>query len=90
MLQGLHENQTAPGGEAEGRAELDAARPARAEGQLDELALALRVDAPERAFARLLLAAGHFDEVSATHQHLLEERLQMTVNIGPLQRSSTN
>jgi hypothetical protein len=56
-----------PGGEAEGRAELHPARAARAEGQLDELALALRVDAPEAALARFLLAARHLDEVSA-HQ----------------------
>lgn len=53
-----------PGREAEGRPELYAARASRAEGELDELALALRVDAPEAALARLLLAARHFDEVS--------------------------
>lgn len=53
-----------PGGESEGCPELHAPRASRAEGELDELALALRVDAPEATLARLLLAARNFDEVS--------------------------
>ena len=56
-----------PRRQAEGRPELHAARAPRPEGQLYELALALRVDAPEAALAGLLLAARHFYEVSETY-----------------------
>lgn len=61
-----------PGGESEGSAELDAAGASRAKRELDQLAFALRVDAPEAALARLLLAPRHFNKISVEDNVVLK------------------
>jgi len=59
-----------PGGErAHGGPEAgDPPRPALPEGLIHQLALGGGVDPPEGALARLLLGAGHFDEVPVQGQ----------------------
>lgn len=53
-----------PGGEPERCPELHAPRTPRTEGELDQFAFALRIDAPEAALAGLFLTARDLDEVS--------------------------
>lgn len=50
--------------------------PALPEGLFYQLALRRGVDPPERAFARLLLRAGHLDKVSVQGQVVADRVLQ--------------